>query len=40
MSGWMGRISNDKEDASVVAKEWMEANHSIIESEWLAGIQR
>ena len=40
MSGWMGRISNDKEDAGVVAKEWMEANRSIIENEWLAGIER
>ena len=40
MSGWMQRISLDKEDPDLVAKEWIEANRSLVESEWLAGIDR
>ncbi len=40
MSDWIRRISNDEEAPADVAAAWMEANRDLIESEWLAGIER
>ena len=40
MSGWIKRIAQDKEDADVVAKEWIAANRDIVENEWLKDVPR
>ena len=38
VNGWILKISKDKMEADVVAKEWVDANAAFIEKEWLADV--
>lgn len=39
VSDWIKQITYDGRDAATVAREWVDANRDLIETEWLAGIE-
>ncbi len=39
ISEWIKRISYDGEDPAAMAKDWVDNNRDLIESQWLAGIE-